>query len=90
MATSKRHNEKSAKDDIINRAYVLYALFIIIGVVIAGLLIWTLVGNKNVEKHIELMNENIIDVETTEAHRGAILTRDGEPLAMSSRRYDAG
>lgn len=88
MATSKRHNEKSAKDDIINRAYVLYALFIIIGVVIAGLLIWTLVGNKNVEKHIELMNENIIDVETTEAHRGAILTRDGEPLAMSSRRYE--
>lgn len=73
---------------MINRSFVIYALFIIFALIIMGLLIWIITANKNVEKHLELMNKNIINVEHPEAHRGAILTRDGEPLAMSSRRYE--
>ncbi len=89
MATRKKQEaEINPKDDMINRSYVIYGLFIVATLLIIGLLIWIATGNDNVEKHIKLMNKNIINVEHPEAHRGAILTCDGEPLALSSRRYE--
>lgn len=83
----KRNRPSNAKEDIINRVYVLYAIFILLGLCIAARLVWIQVADKRVEQHIEVMNNNIRKIETLYAHRGAILTRDGEPLAMTNRRY---
>lgn len=84
----KRKKSNNAKEDIINRVYVLYGIFILLGLIITARLIWIQTADKSVEKHIELMNKNIINSVPVIAHRGAILTRNGEPLAMSSRRYE--
>ena len=84
----KRKNSNNAKEDIINRVYVLYGIFILLGLIIAVRLVWIQVADKSVEQHIEVMKKNIISSVPLIAHRGAILTRDGEPLAMSSRRYE--
>ena len=85
MAEKKREKKKvSAKDDIINRVYVLYAFFIFIGLLITIRLIWVQTADKNVDKHIALMEKNITNIEREIAHRGAILSRDGKPLAMTN------
>lgn len=88
MADKNRKKNHSAKEDIINRVYILYAIFIIAGLAIAARLIWIQVADKNVEKHIKVMERNITNTEIDPAHRGAILTRNGEPLAMSSLRHE--
>ena len=83
-----RKKSNNAKEDIINRVYVLYAIFIVIGLLIAVRLIWIQVADKKVEQHIKVMKNNIISSDPLIAHRGAILTRNGEPLALSSRRFE--
>lgn len=83
----KRDKRSNAKEDIINRVYVLYGIFIVLGLCIAARLVWIQVADKRVEQHIEVMKKNIKNTETLYAHRGAILTCDGEPLAMTNRRY---
>ena len=88
MAEKSRKKSTNAKEDIINRVYILYAIFIIAGLAIASRLIWIQVADKNVEKHIKVMERNITNIEIDPAHRGAILTRNGEPLAMSSLRHE--
>ena len=88
MAEKKRNKPTSAKEDIINRVYVLYAAFIIVGLLIACRLIQVQVADKNVDKHIAVMERNITRVELKLAHRGAILSRDGKPLAMSNLSYE--
>ena len=88
MAEKKRNKPTSAKEDIINRVYVLYAAFIIVGLFIAGRLIQVQVADKNVDKHIAVMERNITNIELKLAHRGAILSREGKPLAMSNLSYE--
>lgn len=86
--TKKINKPTSAKEDIINRVYVLYALFIVVGLLIAGRIIQVQVADKNVDKHIAVMEKNITNIETKLAHRGAILDRNGKPLAMSTLSYE--
>ena len=90
MAEKKKKTNKptSAKEDIINRVYVLYAAFIVVGLLIAGRIIQVQVADKNVDKHIAVMEKNITNIETKLAHRGAILDRNGKPLAMSNLSYE--
>ena len=58
MANNKKRDSKneplSTKDDIINRVFVLYGVFIILGLVIAARLIQVQVADKNVDKHVEM------------------------------------
>ena len=90
MAEKKKKTNRptSAKEDIINRVYVLYAAFIVVGLLIAGRIIQVQVADKNVDKHIAVMEKNITNIETKLAHRGAILDRNGKPLAMSNLSYE--
>ena len=90
MAKKKKKTNKptSAKEDIINRVYVLYAAFIVVGLLIAGRIIQVQVADKNVDRHIAVMEKNITNIETKLAHRGAILDRNGKPLAMSNLSYE--
>ena len=55
----KRKNSNNAKEDIINRVYVLYGIFILLGLIIAVRLVWIQVADKSVEQHIEVMKKNI-------------------------------
>jgi cell division protein FtsI/penicillin-binding protein 2 len=60
MADKNRKKNHSAKEDIINRVYILYAIFIIAGLAIAARLIWIQVADKNVEKHINHVAEHML------------------------------
>lgn len=93
MANNKKRNSKpseplSTKDDIINRVFVLYGVFIILGLVIAARLIQVQVADKNVDKHVELMKKNITNIDHKLALRGTIFSRDGKPLALSHLCYE--
>lgn len=92
MANNKKRDSKneplSTKDDIINRVFVLYGVFIILGLVIAARLIQVQVADKNVDKHVELMKNNITNIDHKLALRGTIFSRDGKPLALSHLCYE--
>lgn len=89
MAEKKKiEKNRSAKEDIINRVVVLYVVFIIVGLLIAARLIQVQIADKNVDRHIAVMERNITNIDTKLAHRGAILSHDGKPLAMSNLSYE--
>ena len=81
--------KNSAKQDIVTRVRVLYILFIVAGLFVAARLVWVQSLSASVRHNAEVMEDGMRRVQTIPAHRGAILTRDGEPLALSSVRYHA-
>ncbi len=85
--TSTGTRRRSAKRDIISRIKSLYTAFILLGIVIAARLVWVQVASPSVRHNADIMGKGILRTRTIEAHRGAILSRDGEPLAISSLRY---
>ncbi|MBR2428519.1 MAG: PASTA domain-containing protein [Alistipes sp.] len=78
----------SAKNDILLRVRVLYLLFILVGFGVAARLVWVQMFSDSVAHNAAVLKEGVVREVTIPAHRGAILTRDGEPLAMSSLRYE--
>ncbi len=83
MTTQK----KDIKGDILTRVRVLYVLFIVLGMVIFGRLLWVQVFSSEVAHNAERLEGRIFQHQEVKAHRGSILTRDGEPLATSIFRY---
>ena len=77
-----------AKGDTLFRVRVLYILFILIGFAVATRLVWVQMISDSVAHNAQVLKEDIVREVVIPAHRGAILTRDGEPLAMSSFRYE--
>ncbi len=75
------------KRDILIRVRVLYALFIVLGLLIFVRLIWVQVFSAEVAYNAERLEGRIFRHQEIKAHRGSILTRDGEPLATSIFRY---
>ncbi len=75
------------KRDILIRVRVLYVLFIALGVVIFARLIWVQAFSEEVAHNAERLEGRIFQHQEIKAHRGSILTRDGEPLATSIFRY---
>ncbi len=80
---------KDAKRDIISRVKLLYTLFILLGIGIAARLIWVQVASPSVRHNARILNDGIQREVMLPAHRGTILSREGEPLALSSFRYHA-
>lgn len=77
-----------AKREILFRVRMLYLLFILVGFGVAARLVWVQMFSGSVAHNAEVLKEDIVREIDIPAHRGAILTRDGEPLAMSSLRYE--
>jgi cell division protein FtsI (penicillin-binding protein 3) len=77
-----------AKREILIRVRILYLLFILIGFGVVARLIWVQMFSPSVAHNAEVLEKDIVREVVIPAHRGAILTRDGEPLAMSSMRYE--
>ena len=86
--SSNTINSGGAKGDTLFRVRFLYILFIILGFGIATRLVWVQMFSESVEHNAKVLKEDIVREVVIPAHRGAILTRDGEPLAMSSLRYE--
>ncbi len=66
---------------------MLYALFIVLGLVIFMRLLWVQIFSSEVAHNAERLEGRIFQHQEIKAHRGSILTRDGEPLATSIFRY---
>ena len=86
---AKRSTKKGvAKRDIISRVKSLYASFILIALLVVARLVWVIWISPSVRHNAEVMNEGIYRYQPIKAHQGTIFSRDGEPLAISSLRYD--
>ena len=95
MSTMHRDNSKSNgenkrghKQDVVARVRFLYFAFMIVGLVIVVRLIGVQIASPAVKHNAKVLKEGVFRYDEIEAHRGAILTRDGEPLAISSIRYN--
>ena len=67
---------------------LLYAAFMIVGILIAVRLIWVQTASPAGKHNAEILGDGVFRTTEIAAHRGAILSRDGEPLAISSLRYN--
>ena len=95
MSTKQSNNSKSGgeskrghKQDVVARVRFLYFAFMVIGLIITVRLICVQVASPAVKHNAKVLKEGVFRYDEIEAHRGAILTRDGEPLAISSIRYN--
>lgn len=82
-----KERQNNAKQDILHRVRVLYSIFILVGIGIAARLLWVQLISPDVKHNAKIMETGVYRKDSVEAHRGAILSRSGEPLAMSSFRY---
>ena len=82
-----RPRRGTTKRDIISRVKSLYAILFLVGIAIVARLIWIIAISPSVRHNAEVMEEGIFRMRDIDAHRGTILSRDGEPLAISSLRY---
>lgn len=96
--SQKDTNIKSSKDKkspanptikhgMVSRVNVLYGIFTGIGVLIILMLIWVQMISPTVRHNATVLKDGVFEIQTLVAHRGTILTRDGDPLAISSLRY---
>lgn len=69
------------------RVRVLYLLFILVGFGVGARLVWVQTFSDSVAHNAKVLKDGVIREVVIPAHRGAILTSDGEPLAMSSLRF---
>lgn len=86
---AKKRSNGGAKQDIVKRVRTLYTIFILLGLCVAARLIWVQYFSSSVKHNAEVMKNGVVREQTIAAHRGAILSREGEPLALSSLRYHA-
>ena len=77
------------KSDILLRVRLLYVLFILAGAVVFLRLLWVQLFSGEVAYNAARLSNRIFTEEVIPARRGAILSRDGEPLAVSIFRYQA-
>ena len=75
------------KSDILLRVRLLYVLFIFVGAVVLLRLIWVQQFSREVATNAARLSNRIFTDEILPAQRGSILSRDGEPLAISIFRY---
>lgn len=77
------------KRDILLRVRLLYALFILAGIVVLVRLVWVQLFSSEVSYNAKRLSARIFTEEVIPAQRGSILARNGAPLAISLFRYQA-
>lgn len=83
----EQEHKSKIKGDILLRVRLLYSLFILVGLVILGRLIWVQFFSGEVATNAKRIESRIFREERVRARRGSILTRHGEALATSIFRY---
>lgn len=84
-----KQEHSKIKSDILLRVRLLYVLFIVVGAVVLVRLIWVQLISSEVAYNADRLASRIFIKEDIPAQRGSILTRNGEPLAISIFRYQA-
>ncbi len=82
-----KEGKSKIKSDILLRVRLLYLLFIGIGLMVLGRLVWVQMFSSEVDYNARRLESRIFTEETLPAQRGSILARNGEPLAVSMFRY---
>lgn len=83
----EQEGKSKIKRDILLRVRMLYLLFVGLGLVILGRLIWVQAFSREVRINSERIEGRIFRQEVVPARRGNILARNGEALATSIFRY---
>ena len=83
----KRKQETDIKDQMYGRVKKVYGLFILVGLCVMARLIWVLAFSREIGCNAERLQQRIFVTDSVYSRRGAILARDGEPLATSILRY---
>jgi cell division protein FtsI (penicillin-binding protein 3) len=76
------------RHDIISRIKSLYVSLIFCGLGVTACFVWIIAFSPTVRHNAEVMENGIYRYSDIDAHRGTIFSRDGEPLAISSLRYN--
>ena len=94
MSTKRGDNSKKRstahvhKRDVVSRVRYLYIALMLVGVLITLRILWVQLVSPAVRHNANILVEDVFRTKEIDAHRGAILTHDGEPLAISSLRYN--
>lgn len=87
VAESPEQRRARIKEDIQTRVRYLYIAFVVLGLVMAIRIIYIQIGSNEVSINASKFHGRIFHSQNILAHRGAILSRDGETLATSILRY---
>ena len=83
-----KQRARATKRDIISRVKSLYSLLFISALAVIVRMLWIILFSPAVIHNADVLDEGVYRTNTIKAHRGTILSRDGEPLAISSLRYN--
>lgn len=86
--TKKSGIDHGHRRDVVSRVRLLYIALMLVGTLVTLRLVWVQMISPSVRHNAKVLEEGVFRTKEIAAHRGAILTRDGEPLAISSLRYN--
>lgn len=85
MATEEE--KRAIKGGILQRAKIVYILFVLAGIIMTLRIGWIQLASREVRINSEKIHGRIFSSDSITAHRGSILSRNGEALATSILRY---
>ncbi len=81
------NNFDRVSSEVLSRVRFILAVVLFVVVVVIVRIIWIQYVSIEVANNTEKMHHRIFRLERIEAHRGTIFSRDGDPLAISIKRY---
>ena len=86
--TTGKQRARATKRDIISRVRSLYGILFVFALAVTVRLIWIILLSPSVIHNAKVLEEGVYRITDIKARRGTIFSRDGEPLAISSLRYN--
>ena len=84
---AKKKGDNDIRSDMFFRAKIMYIVFFLIAMCVVGRLVWVMLPSGETAYNAARLENRIFLRDTIISRRGAILARDGEPLATSILRY---
>ena len=86
--TTKNKSPKSdVRDEMGGRVQKLYAVFVLLALIIVVRLVWVVAISPEVDFNTDRIKNRIFRESTVYARRGSVLSRHGDPMAISIMRY---
>ena len=86
--TTGKQRARATKRDIISRVRSPYGILFVFALAVTVRLIWIILFSPSVIHNAKVLEEGVYRITDIKARRGTIFSRDGEPLAISSLRYN--